>query len=235
MSDSWKDFWEDYRRIEAKTEDDLFVQVGRTIGRRPVIEPEFVLEMAQVDHQLDPQADDIVLEYCCGNGLVCYQLAPRVHQVIGIDFTARLIDAARHLRSRANIEYHVRDIREPLADLLGPRRPTRFLMVWGLAYLTPDDLDRVLRHTVAVRDPSRFCFLATGIPDVELQSNFYDTPERRARHLENQARGDEFNDGMGRWWSRAELHEAARRHGLSVKIESAPAKVSNYRMDALFS
>ena len=61
---------------------------------------------------LDPQADQKVLDLCCGQGVFCRMLATRgLKHVVGVDASDSLIAAARQ-RGPAHIRYAVADARD---------------------------------------------------------------------------------------------------------------------------
>ena len=233
MSEKWKDYWSRYRNQGGIAEDTLFEQVGRTIHGAPISPAEFAATIDQIAGGLELEPGHFVFEYCCGNGLVSLELARHVRRVVGTDFTAHLVEAAQRFRSAGNVHYHVADALEPIAPFLDGEVPDRFLMASALAHFDPDDLDRILRNVLAVAPAGSFRFLLTGIPDQSRKWNFYDTPERRARHEANLAQADPINDGIGRWWTAQEIEALARRHGLTAEVTPEPAAICNYRMSAL--
>jgi SAM-dependent methyltransferase len=235
MSDTWKEFWSTYRFEGKISEDLLFEQVGRTVNGRPVPRAELDLSVRFMRESLALAAEDVLFEYCCGNGLISYELASEVRQVIAVDFSEHLIQAARQFRQRPNIAYMVGDALQPLGGWLQQEAPRKFLMANALAYFDPADLDRILRQMLVAAPPGEVRFLLTAIPDAERKWNFYDTPERRRRHEAHLAQGGGTNDGMGRWWTEDEIREVARRHGLAASIVPEPGSASHYRMAALLT
>jgi SAM-dependent methyltransferase len=233
MSEKWKQYYSRYRNEGGPTEDTLFQQVGRTINGAPISAAEFMATVEQIAGGLEIEPGHFVFEYCCGNGLVSLELARHVRRVVGTDFSAHLIEAAQRFRSAGNVRYHVADALDPIAPFLDGEVPDRFLMASALAHFDPDDLDRLLGQLLAVAKPGGFRFLITGIPDHSRKWNFYDTPERRARHEANLAQADPINDGMGRWWTAQEIEDLARKHGLSAEVVPEPVAICNYRMSAL--
>jgi SAM-dependent methyltransferase len=184
--------------------------------------------------QLSPQ-DDLV-DLCCGNGLVDFELAPYVKSIVGIDFAENLIDAAQRLKQRPNIRYCIGNVTAPLSLLMGEDKlPGKFLMVSSLGYLQPWELSKILGNILQHLKGRAFQFLIAGIPNVELQAHFYDTPERVARHLENERALPDTNDGVGRWWSAEEIETICRGRGLSVHLTNQTADGMDYRMDAVIS
>lgn len=233
MSDAWKKFWSTYRFSGTIHEDLLYEQVGRTLNGRPIPPGELELSVRFIRESLGLTPDDVVLELCCGNGLVSHEIAPSVRRVIAIDFSDHLIQAARQFRQHPNVVYGTGDALLPLHEWLQGEVPGKFLMANALAYFDPQEFDRILRHVIAVAPSTGLRFLLTAIPDADRKWNFYDTPERRQRHEEHVAGGGSTNDGMGRWWTEAEIHEVVRRHGLTASIVPEPGAMSHYRMAAL--
>lgn len=239
MSKHWQSFWGNYRNADAQSEDDLFVQVGKTIARQPIPRDMFASMVERIIDRLELEREDHLLDMCCGNGLVSFELAGVVGHVTAVDFADHLIKAANAFKSHPNIDYRVGDVSLPIAELVGaPRRdaeemPEKYLMNDALAYFDPDALGTILDNIRVARPAKPFRFLLTGIPNGALKWNFYDTPERRQRHSENMLVGEDTNDGLGRWWDAAEIEAACSERGLEVDVQNQPESISDYRMDAL--
>ncbi|MGA9427845.1 MAG: hypothetical protein WBV33_22375, partial [Terracidiphilus sp.] len=133
-----------------------------------------------------------------------------------------------------NIRYRIGNITDRLSALIGRDQvPNKFLMAGSLGYLQPRELSAILGNIGRHLDERAFEFLIEEIPNAELKANFYNTPERVARHLENERTHPDTNDGVGRWWRAEEIETLCAGHGLSVQIMNPPASLWNYRMDAL--
>jgi SAM-dependent methyltransferase len=236
MTERWREFWERYRGAEAQNEDDLFYQVGKTVNRVPIGREVLSRMVRRIAVALDLNATDDLMDLCCGNGLITFELAPLVRQITAVDFSTRLIATARRMRPVGNIRYVVGDVLDPIPALAGlDLDPLKFLMSDSLAYLEPLDLERVLKNVGEHAAGRPFRFLLTGIPDILEKWSFYDTPERRARHVESERTGDQLNDGLGRWWHRSEIEEACARYSLRAQVAPQPAGLSSYRMDVLIT
>ncbi len=243
MSKHWQSFWGNYRNADARSEDDLFVQVGKTIAREPIPRDMFASMVERIVDRLQLGREDHLLDMCCGNGLVSFELAPVAGCVTGVDFADHLIKAANAFKSLPNIDYRVGDVTLPIAEMIGRASggdgrvagpmPSKFLMNDALAYFDPPMLGAILDNILAAGDGRTFRFLLTGIPNSAFKWNFYDTPERRQRHSENMLAGDDTNDGLGRWWDAAEIEAACAERGLEVDVQNQPESISDYRMDAL--
>lgn len=231
MSEAWRAFWRSYRAEEARCEADLFVQVGKTVHRQPVSAEVFEAMVRQVVEGLPLAPGDFLVDLCCGNGLVTHALSRRAGEILAIDFAEHLIDAARRFKPAPNIRYEVGDVETALRTLV-IRPPDKVLMNDSLGYFTPESFGRVLDTLAGLCAGRPLRFMVTGIPGHEYRWNFYDTDERRARYEELQRSGDETFDGMGRWWTQAELEAVGRERGFSVRIERQPPALSNYRVNA---
>ncbi|MEF3083824.1 class I SAM-dependent methyltransferase [Luteimonas sp. SMYT11W] len=231
----WQKFWDSYRNDHALSEADLFIQVGKTVARQPISRVMFQHMVQRIVDSLQLGQNDHVLDLCCGNGLISFELAAVAKQVTGVDFARHLISGAQAFKSRSNISYRVADVTLPLSELVGETDglPDKLLMNDALAYFEPGTLAVIVDNVCDALDGRAFRFLLTGIPSSALKWNFYDTPERKRRYQENLQAGDSTNDGLGRWWTTDEIEALAISRGLSVRVEDQPEGISNYRMDAL--
>ena len=232
----WKRFWSSYRKKEVTSEEDLYVEVGKTVNGEPVSEEAFQLSIDLIVRDLELSKRDLLLELCCGNGLVSRRLAPLVDQIRAVDFSERLIANARKFSSAANVSYFCGDAVAHLEDLAFSKAyvPTKILLGDCLCYFDQEALRAMLR---AVRrlTADHFIFLASGIPCDELKCNFYNTPERVRRFEENQLLAENTNDGIGRWWRKDELEEIGKAMGFSTVIREQPGVLSNFRIDTVFA
>ena len=233
---NWQQFWDNYRKTEIRSDQDLFFEVGKTVNRQPIAEAAFKLSIELVARDLELKLDDRLLELCCGNGLMSVPLAALVREIHAVDFAQHLIDNARKFREASNITYICADAVTYVRELAVSKSyvPSKILLGDALGYFEPALLGEILR-TVRNLTNNRFRFLATGIPSDELKWNFYNTPERVRRYEDNQRLENNFNDGLGRWWHTSELERLARDLGLSVLVKKQPSKLSTFRVDAIFS
>lgn len=235
-NENWQAFWNNYRTTVVRTEDDLYLQVGKTINRKPIAESVLHQMVAEIALSLKLHAGDHLLDLCCGNGLLSCRLAQKVRHVTGIDFAPHMIEAALNFKRRPNVEYRVGDVMKPIEKLVAPGpRITKVLMNDSLAYFESSGLDELLGNLLAYFGELDFRFLMTGIPNYELRWNFYNTPERKMRFAYHESQFDNTNDGMGRWWRSDEVEEVCRKHRLRVEIHNQPVSISTYRMNALVS
>lgn len=108
----WKSFWQNYRNIEIKSKDDLLYQVGKTVEGKVIAKEQFDLDVAEIVNLLELNKNDVVLDLCCGNGLLCFGLSEIVNHIIGVDFSETYINNAKTHNSEINIKYFMLDIFE---------------------------------------------------------------------------------------------------------------------------
>lgn len=227
----WQSFWKDYRTIDTQQEADLFFQVGKTIDKLPITYDIFTKMIEDIVQSLKLTKNDILLELCCGNGLLTYPLSNFSKFVYAFDFAKKMIDNAKRFKNNGNIIYTVGDAKTNFFELFEfEGMPNKFLINDSLAYFAQDDLKTIL--ATILNYSKNFSFYITGIPSEELKWNFYNTEERKKTYLSDVENGDCYNNGMGKWWSIIELKQLAEEYGLECIIEM-PSKFYNYRVNAL--
>lgn len=229
----WEIFWSNYRNIESSAEEDLFFQVGKTIDKLPISNDIFVSMIENISVALQLKKTDILLEMCCGNGLLTKPLSRICKEVYAFDFMPHLIETARKFKQNDNIVYKTGNAKLDFFKLFSlQNQPNKFLMNDSLGYFTPIELKTILR--LIISKTNHFSFYITGIPSDELKWNFYNTPERKEVYLQNVQNNDESNNGMGRWWKNDEFIGIADDFKLEVSLKNQPETISNYRINVLF-
>lgn len=230
----WEVAWNSYRKIDVRSRDDLFFQVGKTIGGKKIADDIFELIVNKITHYLNIGAGDVVYDLCCGNGLVTHELSRYAAKVVGIDFSTHLIDAARKHRSAPNVTYLIGEVssvldREVLQECMSPK----FLLGDALGYFTVSSFEKLV-HIIEAKTADAMLplkLLVTGVPDDALKWNFYNTEERRIEYLKQ--KDDDFNGCIGRWWRREELADIAEKHGLTIEFHDTDPAESIFRFDCL--
>lgn len=234
MSDQWKNFWENYNTIEPENENDLYIQVGKTANRAPVSKEVFESLVNDVIQKLDLKSSDILLEMCCGNGLLTYPLSQIVQQIYAFDFTESLIEAALKYKSNDNIEYVAGNAKEDFTKIFKEELPVihKFLINDSTSYFTPEELEKIIERIFTISKD--FKFYLTNVPNNENKWNFYNTPERKSNYEKAVQSGDIFLGGIGRWWEKSEFISIAEKFNLKIEIFDMSNEYS-YRMSILLS
>jgi ubiquinone/menaquinone biosynthesis C-methylase UbiE len=211
----WRKYWSEYPKRFART--DYFRQTKLTIGGRPISDDEWQSLVETVLAELDLKSDDLLLDLCCGNGVLTYRLAQHCRAVVAVDFSSPLIAIARTDHARENIAYIEADVRS-LASLpeVQSRRFDRVLISAGLQYFSATDLPGLIQAISPLLSDSGFS-LFTAILNIHKKRLFYNTPGRRFRHLLARLRRQ---DEMGTRWDPAYIQRVVRKEGLECEVLS---------------
>lgn len=225
MSDYWKNH---YDAISSQHTGSLLKQVGKTINGQEISASQVKLIVENIAHVLQLNSDDSVVDLCCGNGLITRQLAPLVKDIVGVDYTSGLIDAATTYNSRSNIEYVNSDVLH-----LGPEHFSglrKVIMYEALQHFSELQFGILLRELESLSVGSLF-FLGS-IPNKERLSVYYDTKEKFSFYMQ---RENEGRPHIGRWWLINEIEQLAPRHGFKATFLSQEPTLytAYYRFDVL--
>lgn len=227
----WKLFSQSYRLIEIRSDDDLLFQAGLTVNGRVISRECFDAICQSITKGLDLNTSDILLDLCCGNGVITYQLSKLVGEVIGIDFSSPNIDNARKFKSSKNITYIVHDAAE-LMDLDLPK-VTKVLLYGSLAYFSPVQFKKILLALDQIGDKDVTIFLGSVLDRTKIWS-FFNTARRKATYLiiHRLLRKD---PGIGRWWRKSEIRAIAGKNGFECEFVSQNPilHTAHYRFDVI--
>jgi SAM-dependent methyltransferase len=225
----WQGHWTSVGKRTGR--DELFRQVERTIGGKPEPADQVDILVRAIAQHLQLNVGDVLLDLCCGNGLITARLAALCQAVIGVDYSLELIETARERHAAANTIYLHRmadDLKD--TDFL-KGSPSKVCMNAGLQYFTEPMTKRLLLSLRALEQPN-LAFYITDIPDAGKIDAFYNTPERRAEFEHRRLAGTE---AVGTWWDRNHLIGLAAAAGFSAKIieQDSRRATAHYRFDVL--
>jgi SAM-dependent methyltransferase len=221
---NWRCYWE-----QRNPEDNLLTQVGRTVEGRPISPGQMKFVIDTVRKELFLNRTDIVLDLCCGNGLITRQLAGFCQWIVGVDYSINLINSAKVYNPASNVVYLHRAAAElTCADL--PRGAANKICINGaLQYFTRSMFTGLLT-TLKNISARHFRLLATDVPDAGRLYAFYNTQKRKADLERRLAAGEE---AIGTWWDREELGMLTEQAGYTIEfIEQDPRRhTAHYRYD----
>lgn len=234
MSDVWKNFWEQYAGPKAADEDELYLKVGKIANSAPVSREVLQKLVDDAIEKLKLDDSDILLEMCCGNGLITRPLSEKVRKIYAFDFTESLIESALQHRASRNIEYVTGNAKEDFTRIFSEPLPVikKFLIHDSTAYFLPEDIEKMIERILTVSED--FVFYLTHIPNHANKWLFYNTPERKAKYEASLQSGDIFLGGIGRWWEKSEFIAIAEKYHLRIQISDGTNEYA-YRMSVLLS
>ncbi|MCI0533776.1 MAG: class I SAM-dependent methyltransferase [Verrucomicrobiales bacterium] len=229
---SWKEFWTEYPA--SVDEQEFLVQVGHTINGKPYSRPQFETMIASVRGSLQLGSDDVLIDICCGNGVVTVELAKHCRSTLGVDFSVPLITVARKFNAGDKISYRVMNALELDAlPTLAEGPFSRVLMYAALQHFEPQDLMRLLTGFLKHTGGDRIIVLG-GVLDVERKLRFLDTQEKLQMYERYQMEG---RDRLGTWWKKDFVSDVCKELGLRCEIDdhSDGRPGGHYRFDAKIS
>lgn len=224
---NWNAFWDQF---PAKFEkDDFLRQVGKTFRGETISSRQLQTIIAEIRSKTGLTSDDIVLDVCCGNGLVTSAIAAECRSVTGVDFSKPLIDIAQSSFKRENIRYFCMsalDIQPGKIALSAPF--TKVYMCEALQHFCEDEFPVLLEALLNVTVQSAV-FLFASVPDIEKLWSFYDI-QKKEEHIR---RMNEGNDPLGTWWNKAYIAETCERYGLTCRFlpQDPCLHTAHYRFD----
>ena len=209
--------------------DDFWGQVKRTIGGKPVDQAQIDMIVSACLGGLDLQADDVLLDLCCGNGALSRLIFEHCSGGLGVDFSQVLINVAKTNFERPGREHYLLgDVVEFVSTYPDPQRFTKAVCYGSLQYLPRGAVGSMLR-TLRTRCPRLQRLFIGNVPDRARAASFFgDRPYDKAIL-------DDPTAAIGIWWSKEEFHAVALELGWNVEFCRMPRKYYNayYRFDAI--
>jgi len=232
----WHKYWHNYRLININTDEDLLYQTGWTVARKSISKEIFEKEVMRIKSQLKLEETDLLLDLCCGNGVLTYELSKYVKKIIGVDFSEPFIQNAIKYKSSENIEYYLSDIKE--IDKLLIRlniKPNKVLMYGSLAYLKPKDAQNILNKLFSCSNGNMLMFIGSVLDKAE-KWKFFNTYSRKWDYVVKQGLLRK-NIGLGRWWYKKEFNKLCAQIKLKSDfiVQDESLFTSHYRFDVIIS
>jgi hypothetical protein len=211
--------------------DDIWRQVVRTQGGKPVEPEQIDLIIKAVIRQLDLGRDDILLDLCCGNGALTTYFFARCVGGLGVDYSEFLINIAnQRFVTRDTEAYRLSDALHYLRDEAQPERFTKAMCYGAFPYFPPaaalEMLTLLNRRFLRVRQ----VFLGQ-LPDRARIGAFYDDREMPA--------GVEDDPGgqLGLWRTEEQMIDQARAAGWNARCTRMPDAFfsAHYRFDTVLT
>jgi 2-polyprenyl-3-methyl-5-hydroxy-6-metoxy-1,4-benzoquinol methylase len=212
-------------------DDSLQAQVGR--------EKDTNLDaiIANITGRLELTKDDVILDVCCGNGMLTKSIATRCKSICGVDFSEILINTANQKSRVENITYYLFDALD-ICNIFPANYFDKSNCAGALQHFNYNTGKQVIKNISQVTRPSGRIFIC-DIPDKTRRSKFYNTFRKRLGFLKNRAsrmlKKMDGEDRLGWWWHPDQVKRACSELGLKCKIleQNEDLPYHHYRFDAL--
>lgn len=202
-------------------------QLDMTVNGNEVDEKQVLLRAESIKNNLKLDKNDIILDLCCGNGVITRIISNYVSYVYAIDFSENLIKYARENFSSFNIQYIIGDASR--MDL-SQYKANKINIYSCIQYLSADDLNNLLENLSVV--DSDLIYIS-NIPDENKIFDYYNTPEKNEYYYSCLMKG--IPNNIGTWYNKRELIKNFESHGFECKILDINPELntSYYRFDVL--
>ncbi len=206
---NWKKTWESYPKTVGET--DFLNQVEKTVGGQPISNRQFQLIVSGVYRHLGLKETDMVLDLCCGNGLITKEIAKKCKKNVGVDFSLPLLEVANRYHRPENVSYrHMSVLDFDKISIATSSCFNKVLMYEALQHFKKRDLIRILRNILSLTDEGGIILLG-NIPDSRKKWKFYNTHQRQRVYLLRKIIG---RDAIGTWWGENFIRETCKQLAL---------------------
>lgn len=236
MNKNWEKFWHNYRLISINNDNDLLYQVGKTVAGEVIKKKQFNILIDEICMLLNLKNEDNVLDLCCGNGIITYELAKKVNHITGVDFSETFIENAKKHKSNFNINFLLYDVKK-LNEIIPQLKTVEFnkiIIYDALAYFNADEINKLLKTILELFGNRNFTILFASILDKNKRWNFFNTFFRKINYFIN-IKLFRNNKGLGKWWTEKEILAICKANKLYCKIydQNKLLYTSHYRINAV--
>ena len=207
-------------------------QVGKTVNKKPISREQFEILLHGIEGNLDTNANDDILDLCCGNGIITKSISCHCRTITGVDFSQTLIRVAKKYNSAKNIEYICLDVNE-ITTILNGKNFDKVYMYEALQHFNERQFDRLLSGLKSLMK-NRFVLFIGSVPDKQRKRYFYDTIGRKFSYIWRTLNN---NEAIGKWWDKKLVKQICNKNNLNVRFikQSDKLYTGHYRFDMCIS
>ncbi|MFT5969585.1 MAG: SAM-dependent methyltransferase [Flavobacteriales bacterium] len=218
---NWKEYWNN--KASAKSS---LARVGREDNAAL-----FELTLKHLDALVRPTKQMILLDLCCGNGLVSQFFGPKVNRLVGVDLSPVLLSEAKELNLNfSNSSFICAD-----ACAFSEKLNQQFdvvLLHFSFQYFETNAIASSVLAEIKKALNGDGKVVITDIPDARKLQVFYPGLLGRLRRIKQKTTK---TSEMGRFWHPKTLQKIAVENGFAAEILEQDAKLpySHYRFDVI--
>lgn len=235
---NYYDFWNSNRVLDIKDDSDLIYQVGWSKCNKPLSTQIIYIMVGIINNKLDLNPEDIILDFCCGNGIISFELSKYVAHLIGIDFSKIYIENANVFKKKSNTEYFLGSVHD-FDTLIDKEILAKFgdscvkiLMSYSLGYFDTKNFSLLLSKLNS--HFGKFKFYITGIPDFKKYKIVFPNIISKVKFIILD-RILKQTKGIGRFWIKNEIKFIAQKFSLTCTFDNDFDAISGqeYRFNLL--
>jgi ubiquinone/menaquinone biosynthesis C-methylase UbiE len=222
-------YWKNHYKLSSKHKDPQ-MQVGRTFNKVPMSDVLFKKILKNIEEKLEIQSNNVVLDLCCGNGLITNYLAPKCKFIIGVDFTKKLIDDMNKRKVSDNIIGIVDDITK---IKFKNNSFNKVLFYFSIQHFSDEQTVKLFRSVYKWLKKGGMFYIG-DILDSDRIWNFYNTREREQFYFKGIENG---NPIPGAWYNKGFLEKLGKYSNFKegrVIEQSKEFYHSHYRFDMIY-
>lgn len=225
----WQYFWNQFPDRFDRT--DFLRQVGKTFEGKPITQNTIDVIVSNIQRQLKLTSGDVMLDLCCGNGLLTKEIGKYCKSIFSLDYSNQLIQIAQKYHAASNIAYCNASVLEIESEVSNGQRFNKVYMYEALQHFTSEEFVTLLHKLTPLLDQNAILFFAS-VPDEERLWNFYNTPELKQYYFEQKSKGNLL---LGTWWKKQNILQIARDLGFECEIQYQQENLytAHYRFDFL--
>ncbi len=219
---NWKHFW-DKQALAAEGAE----QVGRIMEGK-ALEPQLMGAIAKhINEQLQLTATDKLLDVCCGNGKLSQLILPYCAEIVGVDFSEKLIAEAQQLNAH-NIQFVLGDA----STFSLNQRFDKTLLYFSFQYFETYAMGKQVIQNLLLHTHPGGHLLIGDICDKRKFFSYYHSPKKLWNWFKQKL--TKRND-MGKFWHPNELLRICHELGVKATVieQENWQPYAHYRFDVL--
>ena len=191
---------------------------------------------ADIVEKMHFRHEDIVLDICCGNGILTTFIAKSCKEIHGVDHSEILIRSAQKLKTEekvSNFRLHLQDVFQ-IEKKFGKNYFDKSYCYFSFQYFNKKKRTDLLKQLSHVTKKDGLIFLG-DMPDADRMKNYYKSPQKFYR--EKISRFIKLKEGecfLGWWIHPQEILDWCTKNNLSASIlPQVNLPHAHYRFDVL--
>ena len=174
-----KNYWKDYWRNKNLKNLDPQSQVARTRNKKPINDLLWQETVLKIIKNLKLKKDDIVIDLCCGNGLLTTEIYQKVRKIYCVDINKKLLEVLKKKRID-NLRIFHKDIAKVNFK---EKKFSKVIWYSGIQYFSQKDIISIVFKIY--KFSKNKCILYIGdIPDQQKLWQYFNTKLRKKNYFE---------------------------------------------------